>query len=66
MSAGEIASHFLRARKQFINSTYTFITKLIEKSAILREDPGFICTPLYKKDTLLINEPVYAQGMGCR
>jgi len=56
MSAGEIAAHFLKVRNQFRNSTYTFITKLLEKEVIRRLDPGFICIPIYEKDTLLINE----------
>ncbi len=56
MSAGEIASHFLKVRGQFRNSTYTFITKLIEKGVVHREDPGYICIPLYEKDTILVNE----------
>ena len=56
MSAGAIAGHFLKARKQFRNSTYTFITNLIEKGVIRREDPGFICIPLYEQNTILINE----------
>jgi BlaI family penicillinase repressor len=31
------------------NTTYTIIKKLIDKQAILRADPGFICTTLVKK-----------------
>jgi predicted transcriptional regulator len=32
------------------NTTYTIIKKLIDKQAILREEPNFICTTLIKKE----------------
>ncbi len=32
------------------NTTYTVIKKLIEKNAIKRTEPNFICTSLVKKD----------------
>lgn len=59
ISAAEIANHFLNKRNQFKNSTYTFINKLLEKGVIKRQDPGFICIPLYEKDDLLLNEAHY-------
>lgn len=31
------------------NTTYTVIKRLIDKGAIKREDPGFLCTPLISK-----------------
>jgi len=31
------------------NTTYTVINRLIEKGAISREDPGFICRPMVTK-----------------
>lgn len=31
------------------NTTYTVIKRLIEKGAIVREDPGFICRPVITK-----------------
>ena len=31
------------------NTTYTVIKKLVEKGAIKREDPGFICTSLVSR-----------------
>ena len=31
------------------NTTYTVIKRLIEKGAILREEPGFICRPAISK-----------------
>jgi len=32
------------------NTTYTIIKKLIAKKAILRSEPGFICTSLIKRE----------------
>ena len=32
------------------NTTYTIIKKLIEKSAVRRTEPNFICTPLINKE----------------
>lgn len=34
------------------NTTYTVIKKLIEKNAIKRTDPNFICTSLVKKEDI--------------
>lgn len=34
------------------NTTYTVINRLIEKGAISREDPGFICRALVSKRTV--------------
>jgi Predicted transcriptional regulator len=31
------------------NTTYTVLKKLIEKSAVKREEPGFVCTSLVQK-----------------
>lgn len=38
------------------NTTYTVIKKLVEKEAILRNEPNFICTSLVKKDDILRSE----------
>ncbi|MBC8062318.1 MAG: BlaI/MecI/CopY family transcriptional regulator [Clostridiaceae bacterium] len=32
------------------NTTYTVLKKLVEKGAVKREEPNFICTPLIAKD----------------
>lgn len=56
LSAGEIAGYFLKTQNQFRNTTYTFISRLLEKGVIRRDDPGFICVPLYERDVLLLNE----------
>jgi BlaI family transcriptional regulator, penicillinase repressor len=38
------------------NTTYTVIKRLIEKGAIKREDPGFLCKALISKRTVQITE----------
>lgn len=38
------------------NTTYTIIKKLVEKKAVLRNEPNFICTSLVKKDDILRSE----------
>ena len=38
------------------NTTYTVIKKLESKGFIKREDPGFICTSLYKKEEIQRSE----------
>ena len=32
------------------NTTYTVIRKLVEKGALRREEPGFVCTPLVTRE----------------
>ena len=32
------------------NTTYTVIKKLIDKGAVARSDPGFLCTPLVTRE----------------
>lgn len=32
------------------NTTYTILKKLIEKKAVNREEPNFLCTPIISKD----------------
>jgi BlaI family penicillinase repressor len=34
------------------NTTYTVLKKLIEKEAVKREEPGFVCTSLVGRDTV--------------
>lgn len=38
------------------NTTYTVIKRLIEKGAVIREDPGFICKATISKRTAQITE----------
>ncbi len=56
LSAGVIAAHFLKKNNQFRNTTYTFLTRLMDKGVIKREDPGFICLPVYDRDAMQLNE----------
>ena len=50
------AKDIARIIKEYIgwekNTTYTVIKRLIEKGAITREDPGFLCRPLINKRTV--------------
>ena len=38
------------------NTTYTVIKKLIEKHAIARKEPGFVCSPLITRDDVQKDE----------
>ncbi|MCM1182701.1 MAG: BlaI/MecI/CopY family transcriptional regulator [Roseburia sp.] len=38
------------------NTTYTVIKKCIEKGAIAREEPGFLCKPLISRDEVAQSE----------
>ena len=38
------------------NTTYTVIKKLIDKKAVKREEPGFICSPLISRDAVQRDE----------
>lgn len=54
------AKDIARIIKEYVgwkkNTTYTVIKRLIEKGAILREDPGFICKARITKETVRITE----------
>ena len=55
-SAADIASFFLDTNKQLRNTTYTFLSRLIDKGVIKREDPGFTCSPLFEREEIQFNE----------
>lgn len=38
------------------NTTYTVLTRLIQKDVVSREDPSFICRPLVTKDEVRLSE----------
>ena len=44
-SAGELAKRLAAACGWNRNTTYTVIRKLVDKGAVARSDPGFLCTP---------------------
>lgn len=53
------------------NTTYTVINRLIEKGAVSREDPGFICRALISKrsvqtiETKALLDKVYNGSLNC-
>jgi len=56
MGARDIA-HLLEAEVGWnVNTTYTTIKKLIDKGAIERRDPKFICNPLIPEEQIQIQE----------
>lgn len=34
------------------NTTYTIIKKLVDKDVIIRDDPGFVCSPLVTREQI--------------
>ena len=38
------------------NTTYTLLTRMVEKELIRREDPGFSCTALVSKDQVRVGQ----------
>lgn len=46
LSAGALAKRLGASCGWNRNTTYTVIKKLIDKGAVARSDPGFVCTPL--------------------
>ena len=49
-SAGALAKRLGESVGWNRNTTYTVIKKLIDKGAVVRSDPGFICTPLVTRE----------------
>lgn len=49
-TAGELAKRLAAAVGWNRNTTYTVIKKLIDKGAVSRSDPGFLCTPLITRE----------------
>ena len=44
------------------NTTYTYIKRLIDKGAITREDPGFLCRAAISKKQVQEIVPTYLAG----
>ncbi|MGI5840518.1 MAG: BlaI/MecI/CopY family transcriptional regulator [bacterium] len=38
------------------NTTYTFLKRLVEKKVVRRDEPGFVCIPLYTRDEIRVSE----------
>ena len=49
-SAGELAKKLAVSAGWNRNTTYTVIKKLIDKGAVSRSDPGFVCAPLVTRE----------------
>lgn len=49
-SAGELAKRLAASCGWNRNTTYTVIKKLVDKGAVSRSDPGFLCTPLISRE----------------
>ncbi|MCI8623189.1 MAG: BlaI/MecI/CopY family transcriptional regulator [Provencibacterium sp.] len=46
LSAGQLAKRLHEETGWNRNTTYTVVKKCIEKGAVRRSEPGFVCTPL--------------------
>ena len=55
-SAGMLAKRLAESWGWNRNTTYTVIKKLIEKGAVERSDPGFLCTPLVTREEVQRSE----------
>ena len=51
-SAGELAKRLAVFCGWNRNTTYTVIKKLVDKGAVARSDPGFLCTPLVTREEI--------------
>ena len=49
-SAGELAKKLAASAGWNRNTTYTVIKKLVDKGAVSRSDPGFMCAPLVTRE----------------
>ena len=49
-SAGELAKKLAASAGWNRNTTYTVIKKLVDKGAVSRSDPGFVCAPLVTRE----------------
>lgn len=56
MPAGSISTLLLKRGGWSRNTTYTFITRLVNKGAIIRTEPRFMCTPAFSRDEIVVNE----------
>lgn len=50
LSAGELAKRLAASCGWNRNTTYTVIKKLVDKGAVSRSDPGFVCAPLISRE----------------
>ena len=52
LSAGELAKRLAASAGWNRNTTYTVIKKLVDKGAVGRTDPGFLCTPQVSREAV--------------
>lgn len=50
LSAGELAKRLAASCGWNRNTTYTVVKKLVDKGAVGRSEPGFVCTPLISRE----------------
>ena len=55
-TAGALAKKLAESCGWNRNTTYTVIKKLIDKGAVARSDPGFLCTPLVSREEIQRSE----------
>lgn len=55
-TAGALARRLAQTVGWNRNTTYTVIKKLIDKGAVERTDPGFLCTPLWSREEVRRSE----------
>lgn len=56
VSARELARLAAEAVGWNKNTTYTVITKLVEKGALTREEPGFVCRSALRREDAVLSE----------
>lgn len=56
LPAAQIAQRLSRHKGWNKNTTYTYITRLVEKGAVERSDPGFLCTPLLSREQVGLSQ----------
>jgi len=56
VAAGEVVAVLKEKADWNRNTTYTFLNRLVDKNVIRREEPGFVCTPLYTRDEVRVSE----------
>lgn len=61
-TAGALAKRLAERCGWNRNTTYTVIKKLIDKGAVARTDPGFLCTPLITREQVQRQETEHLIG----
>ena len=56
LSAGQLAKRLNERVGWNRNTTYTVVKKLIDKGAVARQEPGFLCSPLVSREAVRRSE----------